>query len=146
MARARGNRKAARDGDGNEAAPVGPPAGEPPGRLPALPELVRRALSLGLSGFFLTEETIRKALGETLPKDWTDFATQQSQRTRKEFLERLSFEIAQSLESIDLASLARELLDGRTLEIHAELRLRGPEGTEPKPEIRAVLKDAGAKG
>jgi hypothetical protein len=92
-------------------------------RKPALPDLARRALSIGLSGFFLTEETIRKALGDTLPKDWMDFATEQSERTRKDFLERLSFEIAQSLEQMDLASIMRELLEGRTLEVKAEIRL-----------------------
>ena len=81
-------------------------------RKPALPDFARRALSIGLSGFFLTEETIRKALGDTLPKDWMDFATEQSERTRKEFLERLSFEIAQSMQQMDLAAIMREILEG----------------------------------
>lgn len=93
------------------------------GRLPAVPELVRRVLSIGLSGFFLTEEAIRKALGDAVPRDWTDFVVSQSDRTRKEFLERLSFEIGQSLENIDVARVLTELLEGRTLEVNAEIRL-----------------------
>ncbi len=97
------------------------------GRLPAFPELVRRVLTLGLSGFFLTEEALRKALGDTLPKDWTDFASEQSERTRKEFLERLSYEIAQSLEKIDLAAILEQLLEGRTLEVKAQIRLAAKE-------------------
>src|SRR5215475_5232199 len=93
------------------------------GRLGGLPELVRRALAFGLSGFFLTEEAIRKAVGDTIPRDWTDFAVEQSERARREFLERLSYEIGQSLEKIDLAAVLRQLLDGRTLEIRTEIRL-----------------------
>jgi hypothetical protein len=96
----------------------------------AVPELVRRALSLGLSGFFLTEEAIRKALGDAVPRDWTDFVVNQSDRTRKEFLERLSFEIGQSLEKIDMSRVLADLLEGRTLEVKAEIRL-SPKGSEP---------------
>jgi hypothetical protein len=100
------------------------------GRLPAVPELIRRALSMGLSGFFLTEEAIRKALGDAVPRDWTDFVVSQSDRTRKEFLERLSYEIGQSLQNVDLARVLTDLLEGRTLEVKAEIRL-GPRGSEP---------------
>ncbi len=46
------------------------------GTLPALPELLRRVASIGFSGFFLTEAAVRKALGDTLPKDWIDFAVE----------------------------------------------------------------------
>jgi hypothetical protein len=93
-------------------------------------------IGLGLSGFFLTEETIRKAVGDTLPRDWADFAVEQSERTRKEFLERLSFELAQSIEKVDLAAVLHELLEGRTLEVKAEIRLGGR-----STEIRAGLRD-----
>jgi hypothetical protein len=129
---------------GNQNAGPEPPAtkdeGDPGGRIP---EIARRALAVGLSGFFFTEETIRKALGETLPKDWIDFAIDQSARTRKDFLERLSYEIAQSLEKADLASVLRELLEGRTLEVRAEIRLGGKEGEPDAPTLRAALKDTG---
>jgi hypothetical protein len=89
---------------------------------------MRRALSVGFSGFFLTESAVRKALGDTLPRDWVDFAVEQSERTRAEFLERLSHELARSLERVDLGAALAELLEGRTLEIRARIRLL------PKPQ------------
>ncbi len=95
-----------------------------------LSDLARRALAIGLSGFFFTESTIRKALGDTLPKEWSDFAVEQSERTRKEFLERLTFEIGQSLENIDVASILAELMRGRTLDISAGIRLVDGQGDE----------------
>jgi hypothetical protein len=111
----------------------------------AVPELVRRALSLGLSGFFLTEEAIRKAFGDAVPRDWADFVAHQSDRTRKEFLERLSFEIGQSLEKIDLSRMLAALLEGRTLEVKAEIRL-SPKGSEPATRRLHVAASTRAKG
>jgi hypothetical protein len=108
------------------------------GRRPAVPELVRRVLSIGLSGFFLTEEAIRKALGDAVPRDWTDFVVSQSDRTRKEFLERLSFEIGQSLENVDLARVLTDLLEGRTLEVKAEIRLSPKDGEPAAPRLHVA--------
>jgi hypothetical protein len=108
----------------------------------ALPELVRRALAFGLSGFFLTEEAIRKAVGDTIPKDWADFAADQSERARREFLERVSFEIGQSIEKLDVAAVLRELLEGRTLEIRAEIRLaagKDEKSGSVRPSVSASL-------
>jgi len=103
----------------------GPEPGDesPGGPLNALPELMRRAVALGLSGFFLTEEAVRKAVGDTLPKDWLDFALDQGERTRRELLDRLSQEIGRSLEKVDLGELLTELLTGNTVEVKAEVRL-----------------------
>jgi len=148
MAGERGNRKkdAPENAPGARAQPEASEPGEPrepsepAGRLPALPEIARRALSIGLSGLFLTEETVRKALGDSLPKDWLDFAVEQSERTRKEFLERLSFEIAQTLEKVDLATALRELLEGRTLEVRAEIRLGDRQGKKASHEFDVGIK------
>ena len=118
---------------GSESAEATEKAAEEAG-LTGIPELFRRVLTLGLSGFFLTETAVRKALGDTVPKEWTDFAAEQSERTRAEFIERLTFEVARSLESVDLASVLQQMLEGRTLEIKAEIRLgEREEGTGGKP-------------
>lgn len=116
-----------------------PDESEETGALPALPDLLRRALSVGFSGFFLTETAIRKALGDTLPKDWIDFAIDQSERTRAEFIERMAFEVARSLENVDLATVLTRLLEGRTLEVKAELRLSPKDGRSGAGPIQVVL-------
>jgi hypothetical protein len=105
---------------------VSPGAGDDPTAAPpgyGIPDLMRRAISLGLSGFFFTEEAIRKALGDAMPKDLQDFAIEQSNRTRADFLERLSYEIGRTLENVDVASVLSQLLEGRTLEVNARIRL-----------------------
>lgn len=104
-----------------EGSPRTPVAGEP--RTPIVPDLLRRMLALGFSGLFTTEEAFRRALGDTVPRDWLDFAVDQSERTRKEFLNRLAGEIARSLEAMDIDGLLRRLLAEHRIEVRAEIRL-----------------------
>jgi hypothetical protein len=88
-----------------------------------LPDLLRRGLTLGFTGFFLTEEAVRKALGESVPRDLMDFILSQSERTRTELLDRISKEFARVLGSIDPAEVANRLLEGRSIEVSARFRL-----------------------
>jgi hypothetical protein len=104
-----------------------------------IPEFVRKAIAAGFSGFFFTEETIRKALGDTLPKDWADFASDQSNRARAEFLERLSYEIGRALENVDYAAVLSQLLAGRTLEVNAKVRLREDGRRSRTPKLRVEV-------
>lgn len=117
---------------GPERATGAPPAGHGSAETPGLPDAVRRLIALGLSGVFSTQETIRQAVGDALPKEWVDFAADQSERTRAEFLERLAGELARTLETIDLARVMQQALEGRTLEVNARIRMLpdedGPDG------------------
>ena len=89
----------------------------------AIPDLVRRALSAGFSGIFMTGEALREALGDSVPREWADFAADQSARTRSEFIDRMSVEMGRALESVDWATVLAALLEGRTLEVTAQIRL-----------------------
>jgi hypothetical protein len=129
----RGN--TADDSDGNPAqdAPPDTAAG-------GMPNLVRRALSLGLSGLFTTEETVRKALGDTLPRDWIDFAVDQSGRTRQELLDRVSTELGRSLADIDFAKVLSQWLEGRTIEGNAQIKL-APADDDEASRVKVRLED-----
>lgn len=123
MAQARRNR-------GRDGARAGglPPDGDLPSgpgetRLPLLPDLLRRGLAIGLSGVFTTNEALRRAFGDALPREWLDFVAAQSERTRSEFVERMAGELARSLETLDLADAAERVLEGRTVEITARITL-----------------------
>lgn len=87
------------------------------------PDLLRRGLTLGFTGLFLTEEALRKALGDSVPRDVLEFMLDQSQRMRVEFLDRISKEFGRVLERVDPVEVARRLLDGRTVEVSARFRL-----------------------
>jgi hypothetical protein len=113
------------------------------GSLYGIPELMRRAISMGLSGFFFTEEAIRKALGDAMPKDLQDFAIEQSNRTRADFLERLSYEIGRTLEQVDVAAVLAQLLQGRTLEVSARIRLLDEGEGHGAPRFRVEVEREG---
>lgn len=147
MARARGDKSArgrpkrsARTVRADSATP-GDGAEEPEATTPVF-DAVRRALTLGLSGLFTTNEIVRRAVGEAMPRDWVEFAVDQSERTRQELIDRLSGELARTLESIDLPGIAERILDGRVIEVTARIQLhkRGERGAGA-PFRLAVAKD-----
>ncbi len=109
--------------------------GDSPG---GIPEFVRRALTAGFSGFFLTGEALREALGDSLPREWAEFAADQSARARSEFFERLSVEMGRAVENVDWAAVLATLLEGRTLEVRAQIRL-GAESSEGSPTLNLRL-------
>jgi hypothetical protein len=87
-----------------------------------LPDLLRRGMSLGLTGFFMTEEALRRALGETAPREMIEFVVAQSEKTRAEFLDRVSREFGKALAAMDPVEVVKRLLEGRTIEISATVR------------------------
>lgn len=109
-----------RDPDPNEAPPAEEEGAD---TLAPLSELIRRAATLGLSGFFMTETALRKALGDTVPQEWVDFAADQGDRYRKELIDRLGDEMSRMVQNMDIAELIDQVMGGRTLEINAKIRL-----------------------
>jgi hypothetical protein len=98
-----------------------------------LPDLLRRGMSLGLTGFFMTEEALRRALGETAPREMIEFVVAQSEKTRADFLERVSREFGKALSAMDPVEVVKRMLEGRTIEISATIRFVEDE-KKKKPE------------
>ena len=111
----------------------------PPGSGP-VPDIIRRMASLGLSGFFMTEGAIRRAFGETVPKDWVDFASEQSERTRKEVIDRVIEEMGRQMADNDPVELMSQFLAGHTIEIEAKLKLTPRSKDDDGPGIRTRVK------
>lgn len=116
-------------GSGRRERPAAASGGEPSGGEAGgrVPDLLRRVVGMGFSGLFLGEEVVRRALGETLPRDWVDFAAAQSERTRRELIDRVASEVGRTLDGVDLAGLAERLLRGHSIEVTARVRFVPPE-------------------
>jgi hypothetical protein len=99
-----------------------------------LPDLLKRGMTLGLTGFFMTEEALRRALGETAPREMIEFVVAQSEKTRAEFLDRVSREFGRALSAMDPVEVAKRLLEGRTVEISATIRFVEDEKSKKKAE------------
>lgn len=99
-----------------------------------LPDLLRRGLTLGFTGLFMTEEAVRRALGDSVPRDTLQFLLEQSERMRADFLDRLAKEFGRVLSSMDPVEIAHRLLDGRTVEITTRFRVVRDEEKKPRKE------------
>jgi hypothetical protein len=100
-----------------------------------LPDLLRRGMSLGLTGFFMTEEALRRALGDTAPREMIEFVVAQSEKTRAEFLDRVSREFGKALSAMDPVEVVKRLLEGRTIEVSATIRfVEDEKNKKKKPE------------
>ena len=125
-----------------EASAERPPGGRARGNPESsfIPDLLRRGLTLGFTGFFMTEEALRRALGDSMPRDWMEFMVEQSERTRAELLDRLSREFGRVIQAFDPVEILRRLLDGQTIEVSARIRL-GSDGRTRRGEKAAPAED-----
>jgi hypothetical protein len=101
-----------------------------------LPEMVKRALFLGAGMLFMTEESVRKVLGEiNLPREAVSYIMKQSEKSKTEFFSIFQRELNRFLTHIDVARLSREIMDGVSVEVNAKITLR-TQSEEPAPPIR----------
>ena len=106
-----------------------------------LPESVRKALAMGLSAVFMTEEGIRNALGDMrLPKEAMSFLTQQAERTRKDLFRMVSDELKGFLKDLDLSTIIKKALDGMTFEVQAKIKLTRDEKDKLKIDLETSPK------
>ena len=90
-----------------------------------LPEIVKRAVFLGAGMLFMTEEGVRKVLGEiNLPREAVNYIIKQSDKSKKEFFTIFQRELNRFLSRIDITRLSKEVLDGISVEVNAKVTLR----------------------
>lgn len=104
-----------------------------------LPDLTRRLLSLGLGAFFLTEDTIRRTVGEAkLPRDVAQQVVNGAQRRKDELFAFFKREITSMISNIDFSSELRDFLRHHTVRVNAEIKFL----PHPTPASTAETKAA----
>jgi len=95
--------------------------------------MVKRALFLGAGMLFMTEEGVRKVLGEVnLPREAVSYLIKQSDKSKKEFFTIFQRELNRFLSRVDVTRLSKEVLDGISVEVNAKVTLR------TKPEDQSL--------
>jgi len=103
-----------------------------------VPEMVKRALFLGAGMLFMTEEGVRKVLGEVnLPREAVSYLLKQSDKSKKEFFGIFQRELNRFLSRVDVTRLSKEVLDGISVEINAKVTLR----TKPQDSALSMSVD-----
>ena len=106
-----------------------------------LPDIVKKAIFTGAGMIFLTEEGIRKLMAEfNLPREAVNYVVKQSEKSKKELFGIIQNEVRRFFSAIDFPTQVREILDGMTFEVKADITIRSGDG-----EIRTEVKTKGKK-
>ena len=111
-------------------------------------ELVKRATQSGLDKIFLTEETLRKALGEKVPKDSVNILLNQLKSSREELAKWVLAEMLKMLSHINLREELKALVEDTVIEIRTDISFGGktaPETTSTKVALRSRRQGTRAK-
>lgn len=109
----------------------------------AVPDIVKKALYMGVGAAFMTEEGVRKILGEIdIPRDAIQYVVSQSDRTKDQLFGIVQTEVRNFLDRLDLTGTAKQILDGMELELTTTISFR--DKGAPKTRV-AVVRRLGAK-
>lgn len=104
-----------------------------------VPDMVKKTLSIGVSGFLLSEEGIKNLVSELkLPKDVVTFLLAQSEKTRQEIARIFAEEVRKYLENNDVAEIARKFMKDMNVEMTTTVKFKYEDG-EIKPEIKPQI-------
>ncbi len=118
---------------------VPPPGGSEEAGRGSLADGVKKALLAGMGALFMTEEGARRLARDwKLPKEVAAFLGQQATGAKDELLRLFGEEIRRFLQSDALRKEFLKSLADHTIEIRAEIRLKGP-GDGP-PAVTAEVK------
>lgn len=110
------------------------------------PDLLRRTLTLGFTGLFLTEEAARKVLGPSVPREWVQYVLSQSEKTRTDLVDRMSHEFGRVISALDPVEVLRRLFDGQSIEVSAKIRFFLDQEKSRETRLHAAWrKDPGRK-
>ena len=103
-------------------------------------ELVRRAAAVGFSSFFTTEEALRQAFNDSVPREWVDFVARQGEDARAQLFETLSGQFGKWLREIDVAEVLGEVLRRQDISIRLEVsgRKAGAEEGSPRSTLEVL--------
>jgi len=93
-------------------------------------DLVFKTLTAGLAGLFSTQEALRKAVGDAMPPEWVEYASEQGDRARQELFDRVSDQITALIDSIDIGDLLLKMMQDNVVEVNASFRVRPSSSTD----------------
>src|SRR3989344_2028270 len=100
--------------------------------LPKWGEVLKRVMSVGLGAAFMTEESVRGALGGlNVPKEVLTSILQGANRSKEELLNRVGNEVIKLISKIDFVKEASRFVEEHKFKIQAEIEIVKKESSEP---------------
>ena len=98
---------------------------------------IRKALFGGISSLFMSEESLKGQLGE-LPRDALNFLAGQTEKTRQDFMNMVTREFKSFLANVDWEKELPKILEGMSIEVTANIRLRQAHG-KPSVDVQTTI-------
>ncbi|MCA9771144.1 MAG: hypothetical protein KC466_01970 [Myxococcales bacterium] len=110
-----------------------------------VPEMIKKAVYLGVGTAFMTEEGVRKVLGEmNISRDAIQYIVSQSDRTKEQIFGVVQTEIRNFLDRLDVPTSMKEILDGMSVELTTTITFK--DGPKPKTRVAMVRRLKSKKG
>ncbi len=104
---------------------------DPQRRADGLSDFIKKGISTGVKSVLLTEEGVRSALGDLMPKEISATVKAHVDGLKKELYTTVVNEFSQFLEHVDIASEMKKVLKGMKVEIRTEITFK-EEKSAPK--------------
>lgn len=109
--------------------------------LPKWGEMLKKVMSVGLGAAFMTEESVRSALGGlNLPKEVLTSILHGANRSKEEFLNKVGNETIKLLSKIDFVKEASRFVEEHKFRINAEIEVVKKTPTESGLNIKSSVK------
>lgn len=84
-----------------------------------------KLVKLGMGAFWMTEKSVRNAVGELrLPREATQFLIEQIEKRKSEIFDVVRGEIQKAIEKLDVSQLAADFLEDHDVDIAATIRFK----------------------
>ncbi|MGE0528907.1 MAG: hypothetical protein AB7G93_03270 [Bdellovibrionales bacterium] len=108
---------------------------------PKWSDMIRKVMSVGLGAAFMTEESVRSALGGlNLPKDVLASILQGANRSKEEFLNRIGNETIRLISKIDFVKEASRFVEEHKFRIQAEIEVVKKEPHDSALSLKSKVK------
>lgn len=109
--------------------------------LPKWGEVLKKVMSVGLGAAFMTEESVRSALGGlNLPKEVLTTILQGANRSKEDFLNKIGNETIKLLSKIDFVKEASRFVEEHKFRINAEIEVVKKENGESGLSLKSKVK------
>lgn len=109
--------------------------------LPKWGEVLKRVMSVGLGAAFMTEESVRSALGGlNVPKDVLTSILQGATRSKEEMLNKVGNEVIKLVSKIDFVKEASRFVEEHKFKINAEIEVVRKESGEQGLALKTKVK------
>lgn len=109
--------------------------------LPKWGEMLKKVMSVGLGAAFMTEESVRSALGGmNLPKEVLTTILQGASRSKEEFLNKVGNETIKLLSKIDFVKEASRFVEEHKFRINAEIEVVKKEPADSGLALKTKVK------